>query len=144
LLTANQSVLFGFLKYAENSLKYANLLKIHYFGLDCGMLEFLKYSIRAVIQRTIVDFPAMLEHGSAKRITVCVPIQTVIRTSRRLDSFFKNLKLKFKNNKPIAADDFFKAYPNTTLMQIWPDGTIKNYWYVPIPAGLPVVCTLSS
>jgi hypothetical protein len=37
------------------------------------MLEFFKYkySIRAVIQRTIVDFPALLEHGSAEKIKVC-------------------------------------------------------------------------
>jgi hypothetical protein len=34
-------------------------------------LEFFKSSIRAVIYRTIVDFPALLEHGSAKKITVC-------------------------------------------------------------------------
>jgi hypothetical protein len=26
---------------------------------------------RAVIQRTIVDFPAFLEHGSAEKIAVC-------------------------------------------------------------------------
>jgi hypothetical protein len=41
---------------------------LHYFGLDCGMLEF--YS-RAVIQRTIVDSPAFLKHGSAEKIRVC-------------------------------------------------------------------------
>jgi hypothetical protein len=40
---------------------------LHYFGLDCGMLEYE----RAVIQRTIVDFPAFLEHGSAEKIAVC-------------------------------------------------------------------------
>jgi hypothetical protein len=44
LLTATQSALFGFLKYAGNSLKYTNLLKVHYFGLVCGILEFFKYS----------------------------------------------------------------------------------------------------
>jgi hypothetical protein len=26
---------------------------LHYFGLDCGMLEFLKYYTQAVLQRTI-------------------------------------------------------------------------------------------
>jgi hypothetical protein len=38
------------------------------FGLDCGLLVF--YS-QAVISRTIVDFPAFLEHGSAENIMVC-------------------------------------------------------------------------
>jgi hypothetical protein len=35
------------------------------------MLEFFKYSTRAVIQRTIVDFPAFLEHGSVEKIVFC-------------------------------------------------------------------------
>jgi hypothetical protein len=42
---------------------------LHYFGLDCGMLELFKYSYS--IQRIIVDFPAFLEHGSVEKITVC-------------------------------------------------------------------------
>ncbi len=37
---------------------------LHYFGLDCGMLEFLQiFFSQPVIQRTIVDFPAFLETG---------------------------------------------------------------------------------
>jgi hypothetical protein len=32
------------------------------FGLNCS---------QAVISRTIVDFPAFLEHGSAEKIAVC-------------------------------------------------------------------------
>jgi hypothetical protein len=43
---------------------------LHYFGLDCGMLEYSIYS-RAVIQRIIDDFPAFLEQGSAEKIAVC-------------------------------------------------------------------------
>jgi hypothetical protein len=130
LLTANQSVLFGFLKYARKSLKYTN------FGLDCGMWEFFKYSIRAVIQRTIVDFPALLEHGAAKKITV-VHIQTVIRTSKRLDSVcmkrlrtlksFQKLKTKIKKK----VDDLFKAYPMILLScrsgRTVPSKTTFNY-----------------
>ncbi len=30
-------------------------------------------------------------------------------------NFFKNSKLKFKNQKPIAVDDFLKAYPMIPL-----------------------------
>jgi hypothetical protein len=31
---------------------------MHYFGLDCGMLEFIQiFFSQAVIQKTIVDFP---------------------------------------------------------------------------------------
>ncbi len=46
---------------------------LHYFGLDCGMLEFLQiFFSQAVIQRTIVDSPAFLETGSAEKISVCV------------------------------------------------------------------------
>ncbi len=39
---------------------------------------------RPVNQITNVDFPALLEHGSAEKIVVC---DRVIRTSRWLDSF---------------------------------------------------------
>jgi hypothetical protein len=43
---------------------------LFWFGLlDVGVLQ-ICYS-RAVIQRTIVDFPAFLEHGSAEKIAVC-------------------------------------------------------------------------
>jgi hypothetical protein len=37
--------------------------------LDVGILPIF-YS-RAIIQRTIVDSPAFLEHGSAEKIAVC-------------------------------------------------------------------------
>jgi hypothetical protein len=37
--------------------------------LDVGVLQIF-YS-RAEIQRTIVDFPTFLEHGSAEKIAVC-------------------------------------------------------------------------
>ncbi len=46
---------------------------LHYFGLDCGMLEFLQiFFSQAVIQITIVDFPAFLETGLAGKFSVCV------------------------------------------------------------------------
>jgi hypothetical protein len=38
---------------------------------------------RTAIQRTIVNFPAFLEHGSAEKLAVCAHI----RTSTRLDNF---------------------------------------------------------
>jgi hypothetical protein len=43
-----------------------------YSGLDCGVLEFLHiFFSQAVIQRAIVDFPAFLKTGLAKKIAVC-------------------------------------------------------------------------
>jgi hypothetical protein len=40
---------------------------LHYFDLDCGILEFLQlFFSQAVIQRTIVDFHAFLETGLAE------------------------------------------------------------------------------
>ncbi len=46
---------------------------LHYFGLDCGMLEFLQmFFSQAVIYRIIVDFPALSETGLAEKISVCV------------------------------------------------------------------------
>jgi hypothetical protein len=45
---------------------------LDYFGLDCGMLEFLQiFCSQAVIKRTIVDFPAILETGLVEKISVC-------------------------------------------------------------------------
>jgi hypothetical protein len=43
---------------------------LFWFGLrDVGILQI--FFSRAVIQRTIVDCPAFLEHGSAEKIAVC-------------------------------------------------------------------------
>jgi hypothetical protein len=39
-------------------------------------------------------------------------MQTVIQTSRRLDSYSR---VKLKNQKPIAVDVLFKAYPMVPL-----------------------------
>ncbi len=45
---------------------------MHYFGLDCGMLEFLQiFFSEAVIQRPL-DFPEFLEQGLAEKIALCV------------------------------------------------------------------------
>jgi hypothetical protein len=44
---------------------------LHYFGKDCGMQEFFKYSTHEQYQKTIVHFPAFLEHSSAEKIVVC-------------------------------------------------------------------------
>ncbi len=100
----------------SNWLAHFYLLKksakgLHHFGLDCAMLEFLKYVFysRAVIQRTNVDFPAFLEHGSAEEIAVCA------HTNRELCSLLKISKLKYKNPKPVAVDDFLKASPMIPL-----------------------------
>jgi hypothetical protein len=69
--------------------------------------------------------------GIVHQIKVCQPIgrqdsiQTVIRTSRRLDSFlheaaqnfevFLIFMVKLKNQKPIAVDVLFNAYPMVPL-----------------------------
>ena len=50
--------------------KSANVL--HYFGLDCGMLEFLQiFFSQTVIQRPNVDSPAFFGAGLAEKIAVC-------------------------------------------------------------------------
>jgi hypothetical protein len=72
-----------FLLFDEKSAKV-----LHYFGLDCVMLAFLQiFYSQAVIQRTIVDFPALLETGFVEKIWF-VAIQPVIPTSRRIRSIF--------------------------------------------------------
>jgi hypothetical protein len=63
---------------------------LFWFGLrDVGLF----YS-RAVIQSTIVDFPAFFM-VRRKRLQF-VPIQTVIQTSRRLDSFLSEAAQNFE------------------------------------------------
>jgi hypothetical protein len=70
------------LLFAEKSAKV-----LLYFGLDCGLLD-LFYS-QAVIPRTIVEFPAFLEHGSVEKIAVCAhTVQPVIPTGRRIRCIF--------------------------------------------------------
>jgi hypothetical protein len=44
---------------------------LHYFGVDCGLLKFFKYSTHAILQRTIIDSPIFLEPGLAEKIAVC-------------------------------------------------------------------------
>ncbi len=67
-------------------------------------------------------------------------MQTVIQTSRRLDSFlheaaqnfevFSNIfKSEIKKSKPIAVDVLFNAYPmwyHSHVDPIWPDGGAFN------------------
>ncbi len=110
---------------------------LHYFGLDCGMLEFLQiFFSQAVIQRTIAEFPAFFETGLAKKISVCVHATRVpnkkedkrhicMKWLRTLNSLKGPvlpvqciypapswvLLFKLKNQKPIAVDILFKAYP---------------------------------
>ncbi len=87
---------------------------------------------RAVIQRTIVVFPAFLEHGAAVKIAVSA------HTNRYLNKqvvgiifewscseLFQKFITILKNQKPIAVDDFSKAYPiyHSHADSIWPDGT---------------------
>jgi hypothetical protein len=52
---------------------------------DVGIFQIF-YS-RAVIQRTIVDSPALFETGLAEKITVCA-VQPVCRRSRRIRGIF--------------------------------------------------------
>ncbi len=97
---------------------------LHYFGLDCGLLEFLKYFTRKpACKEQLLTLP----HFGARfceKVCVCVHvcIQLVCRKNRRMRwifveggwelwSLFKYSRLKFKNQKPIAVDVLFKAYP---------------------------------
>jgi hypothetical protein len=112
------------------------------FGLQLVSRIFEEFQHPA-IQTTIVQHFGIFFH----QIKVRQPlgrknsIQTVHRTSRRLDSFlylaiaaqkfevfFKYSKLKLKNQKPIAVDALLFKANGTTLIQypdpIWPDGTL--------------------
>jgi hypothetical protein len=89
---------------------------------DVGIFQIF-YS-RAVIQRTIVDFPAFLEHGSAEKIAVGAHTNRdpnkqevgFFYCMKRLLKSFQKFKTKTKKIKnPIAMDDFFKACPMTPL-----------------------------
>jgi hypothetical protein len=44
---------------------------LHYFGLDCWMLEFFKYSIHEPKYKEQLLTFVFLEHGSAEKIAVC-------------------------------------------------------------------------
>jgi hypothetical protein len=75
-----------------------------YFGLDCGKLEFFTHEPLSKVDLS----PVFSEHGSRKR-SRCEHMQTVIQTSRRLDSFlheaaqnlnsYQLFKIKNKNSK---------------------------------------------
>ncbi len=75
---------------------------LHPFDLDCGMLEFLQlFFSQAVIQRTIVDFPAFLKTGWRNRFRF-VYIQPVITPQvGGLDAFL------------YEAAQNFEVFPNT-------------------------------
>jgi hypothetical protein len=61
------SYLFGQFYWMKKSAKV-----LHYFGLDCGMLEFFKYCTtysRAILQRAIVD-SSILEPGLTEKVMI--------------------------------------------------------------------------
>jgi hypothetical protein len=79
---------------------------------------------KAVVQRTIDVSPALLEHGSTKKIAVstCKPWSKQVGgwitfCMKRLRTFksYQIFKIKIKNLKPIAVHVFFKAYPMVPL-----------------------------
>jgi hypothetical protein len=110
------------------------------FGLRVlGIFQIL-YS-RAVLQRTVVDFPAFLETGVAKRLRFA-HIEPVCCRSRRIrgtvllflyevaQNFeLKHLKSNIKKSETyrIVVDVPFKAYPMVPDL-IWPDGTVPLNW----------------
>jgi hypothetical protein len=91
-------------------------------------------------QRTIVDFPGFLEHGSAEKIAVCAhkhrdpnkqEVGFIFVWSRsELSSLFKNSKLKLKNQKPISVNDFLGTFQwhHSHADPIWPDGSFRENW----------------
>ncbi len=109
----------------------------HYFSLDCGILAFFKYSPSSKEQ--LLTFRHFWSNCSAEKIAVCAHTNRdpnkqevefiFVWSGLDLWSLYKNLKLKFKNQKPVAVDDFFKTYPMIPLSCIdptWPDGTFKG------------------
>ncbi len=90
-----------------------------YFGLDSGLLVFLQiFFSQAVIQRTIVDFPTFLETGLEEKDCGLWPYKPWSQQVGELDAFLyvagenlKNSRSKLKNQKPIAVDVLFQAYP---------------------------------
>ncbi len=90
-----------------------------YFGLECGMMKF--FTFKPQPKEQLISLPHFWSTVQWKRSRF-EHMQTVIRTSRRirglfawsgseLGSFFKYSALKLKNQKPIAVDVLFKAYP---------------------------------
>ncbi len=88
-------------------------------GCTILVLDFGIFYSRAVVQRTIVDIPPCVWSTVRRKRLRFMPIQTVIRTSRRLGSFskkvaqnfvtlFQKFITKIKKQKPKAV---LKAYP---------------------------------
>jgi hypothetical protein len=94
---------------------------LFWFGLRNDGILYLQ----AAIPRTIVDSPAFLEHGSAEKTAVCGhttrdPNKQQVRfifCMKRLRTLISSqiFKIKIKNQKHIAVDDLFKAYPMIPL-----------------------------
>jgi hypothetical protein len=100
------------------------------------MLEFLQLFLsQAVIQRTIVDFPAIFKTGLAENIAVCVHTNRVPNKKGRIEAFFvcsgselfKYSYLKFKNSKTYSGSCPFQGLSNdTTLMLIQSGRTVPD------------------
>jgi hypothetical protein len=70
--------------------KSANLL--HYFDLDCRMLEFFKYSIHEPSSKEqFLDSHAFFEPGLAEKIAVCAHIQDTTRLLKKIYYYMKRL-----------------------------------------------------
>jgi hypothetical protein len=91
-----------------------------YFGLDCGMLEFFTHELKSKEQ--LMSLTHIWSKVQRKR-SGFEHMQAVIQKSRRLDSFLHEVAQSFElisniqdqNQKPIAVDVLFKAYPMIPL-----------------------------
>jgi hypothetical protein len=86
--------------------KSAKLL--HYFGLDCGLLEFFKYSTVLTSRPPNIKYmvPAFLGAGLEEKIAVCAH---TTHLPKKMDFCMK--RRGDKNQKPFAVDVLFLAYP---------------------------------
>jgi hypothetical protein len=69
---------------------------LHYFGLDCRLLEFFKYSIGAVIQRTIVDSPTFFGNWFVGKDCSLYPYNPSAKEVGGLEVFLYEAAQKFK------------------------------------------------
>jgi hypothetical protein len=94
---------------------------LHYFGLDCWGGFFQTFYSEAVIQRTVVDFPAFLRPVCRKDCGLC-PFNLsaeevgglelfLYETAQNFELFSNIQDQNLKNQNPVAVDVLFNANP---------------------------------
>ncbi len=102
---------------------------MHYFGFDCGMLEFFKILLTSCYPKNNCWHSRIFGDKFGRKNCVLCPWKP---SAEEVGGFGGILyKLKIRNQKPEGLMSFSRPPQDTTRGLIWPDGTFENNMFSP-------------